>query len=732
MPYTVFPLHPITDGVCGCSEGEACPRPGKHPAIRWGELAPGEQIFGTAGHAIATGVRSGIFVVDTDTSAADALFRAQCTPEELDVYTVRTPKGARHYYFVWPGFPVQGSQGKLLWDGTCDDKGKPIGSNIDVRGDGNLIVMAGSPHVNGGVYAVEKNLPPGPAPAWLLAWDGLVGRSLNLEANAPNAVDVATDEGKRRVALGRVACETFTPGVTGENGSAGLFDLSLRLIRDLELPIDTAHELVATVYNPRCEPPWSPQEIDHKLKDARDKSDRPCGIPSEGWDDKLVAACATAAPTAAPEVTRTVHDPAHRYECAIGDVPNGSPNKTSQGEVLSELFGNPSWKGVLQYDAFQERIVAVDPPIQLPGAEAGAFGDEDLTAIRHWFECLGHKSVTKDAAWDCASAVARANAYHPVREYLAGLEACDGALEELALHGLGLTDRLDLLYIRRFLIAAVRRVLAPGCKVDNMLVLKGLPGLKKSTFVIELFGQEWTSENLTNIEDAKAVGEVMAGKWAVEIPEMKEIMKAGNETVAAFITRRSERFRAAYARGNARDRLRSCVLVGSTNEKDLLRNASGADARRLWIVEPVGRIDVDWIRANRDRVWGEAVALAESGEIHWLEGEDEIEHLARGKERYEERDPWHDQIAGYCAGRTTVRVEDVWKALGGTDDKRDQRVTRRITDTLRRLGCSNGLSGQTRVRVWIVPEDLTGGEVSKEEAARRGSEDAIKVLLKPN
>lgn len=738
MPYTVFPLFAFKRdeegrATCSCSEGPACERPGKHPAVMYSRLEAGEQILGPAGHAIATGARSGVFVVDSDTAEGEARFVERCAPEDLNTYTIRTPRGLRHRYYACPNFPIANSQGTLLATGELDEDGKPKRSGLDVRGEGGFVVMAGSPHENGGVYEVELNVPPRPAPAWLLEEDVIRGRDVAAGGNAPTPVDIESDEGKRRIAMAREACETHPAQADGSGGTP-FYTLALHLVRTLELPLETAAELVYEIYNPRCTDadgspwPWSPDDIAHKLIQARDKSDRPTGILSEGWADRVAAACSV--PTPAPEVSRRrTPTPEHRYDTSIGDVCNVNPRKTHQAEVTAILFGHESWNGVLQYDTFRDRVFAVDPPIALPGLEKGEIHEDDITAIVHWFACAGGIAVSSDMAYKAACAVAKANAFHPLREYLDGLgSGAAGAIDGLcdAMH---LTDPFDRMYVRRFLIAAVRRVLVPGCKVDNMLVLYSPPGFKKSTFVLSLFGQEWTSENLTNIEDSKAVGEVMAGKWAIELAEMRDIMRAGNETVAAFITRRTERFRAAYARGNARDVPRSCVLVGSTNETELLRNATGADARRFWIVDITKEIDVAWIEANRDAVWREALALAQFGERHWLEGAEKEIHAERMK-KWEEEDASHDDVRTYCIGRETVRVADVWKYMGGTADRFDGRAKRRIADTLKRLKCQPGFKGKHRVRVWYVPEDLTGGELPPEEATKRASEEVAIKLMK--
>lgn len=728
---TLFRLWAVRpDGTCGCNEA-GCTRAGKHPAYPYGRLESGEQVFGNAGHGLVTGYKSGIFVVDTDGPEADARFieawYADENAPELDTFQTKTPSGGFHYHFEYPGFPVRTSQGEFLrTPEEAAAKPKAKSSKIDIRGDVNgYVVLPGSPHVSGGEYKLVNNAKPMKAPAWLLEWPGL--RGSNTTASSASLVpvipvDVETDEGKRRIELAREACMTMEAAVSGENGSLSLWNVAMHLVRELELPLNVAQSLIQESYNPRCEPPWSPKEIEHKLENARDRSDR---LPGLVPDNLLDDAANKPIKFVGPKPDRRTHNPAHVYECAIGDIPNGA-RKCTQGEVLSELFGNPSWQGVLQHDEFRDRVFAVDPPIELKGAQRGELNDADIVAVRHWFECMGQKSVPKDMAWDCVSAVARKNSFHPLREYLNSLPPVAGAIERLSRDAMGLSDPFDQMYVRRFLVAAVRRAFEPGCKVDNMLVLKGAPGLKKSTFVLALFGEEWTSENLTNIEDAKAVGEVLNGKWAIEVAEMKDIMRAGNETVAAFITRRSERFRTAYARGNAVDFKRTAVLVGSTNEDEILRNSTGADARRFWIVEPnadvAGKIDIGWIEKHRDQIWGEAVALARAGERHWLEGDEETRHYDRMK-RFEDRDACHDDVELYCIGRDFVRAVDIWKQVYGTSVKKvaDPRELKAITNTLRRLGCKTGQKGAHRTRGWFVPEALKNSPVPENEAVRRAT-----------
>lgn len=718
MPYTVFPLHALTlDGSCACYEGAACNRPGKHPAIKWGDLSPGAQVRGPAGHGIVTGWKSGVFVVDTDGPEAEAAYVA-AHPEGLDTFTVATPSGGKHRYYAWPGFPVKNSIGELA-------------PKVDVRGDGGFVVAPGSPHRSGRSYTVEKNAPVATAPAWLVAWPGLKGRA-TVEGEGtwrPFPVDLSTKLGQTRLGMGREACETLPASVQGESGSAALWHLSLRLVRDLELPLEAAAELVATVYNPRCDPPWAPHEIAHKLEDARDKSDRMPGDVTPIDLGRVVEH-----ETKETSKRRKAKTPGHRYPVSLASVSAMTPGKTTCGKVLDILSNVPDWEGVLAYDEFRDRITAVDPPIKLE-AERTCFAERDVTSVRKWFEVAAGLVVAKDVAWDAVIGVAHENKFHPVREYLSGLPA--GNPDDLA-HAarmfFGSSDALDATLVRKFMVGAVRRVLNPGEKLDTMLVLVGDQGAFKSSFVGALFGDEFTSEDLADLKSKDAmIG--LAGKWAIEVAELDKILRQDCETVKAFISRRVDPYRAPYERVST-DHPRQCVYVGTTNKDDFLRDPTGE--RRYWIVDlrktGCGTADLEAVAKWRDRLWASAYAVAllpKKDEPHWLTA-DEAATLRARASFYKGEDGWHDAITTYCTGRDFVTVDGVFKALGGSTDKLDRKQTNRITDILRELGCHKDVKGPERARVrgWRVSEDLRRAEVPPDEANRRAGADIVSDIMK--
>jgi putative DNA primase/helicase len=362
---------------------------------------------------------------------------------------------------------------------------------------------------------------------------------------------------------------------------------------------------------------------------------------------------------------------------------------------------------VLQYDEFRDRIYAVDPPIRLD-AERGGISDTDVIRVRSWFELVAGFTLSKDQAWDSIISAAKRNTYHPVREWLEGLAHTPGEfLDNAAAFMFGKADTLTATYVRKFLVGAVRRVLEPGTKMDTMLVLAGLQGAGKSTFVRTLFGEEWSSEDMPALDSKDAI-EVLRGKWGIEVAELDKVLRADPETTKAFISRRVDTFRPSYGR-SPEDRPRACVFVGTSNRDDFLKDATGS--RRYWVVQ-CDAPNLEWIKANRGALFAAALDLARRGEQHWLTSDEEAQRNERAT-TWEERDAWHEAIEDFLRGKETVTSEEVFKSLGGMREGFDRKALLRITDTLRRLGCEKTTlnDGERRIRKWVVPEALKGAKV---------------------
>lgn len=257
-----------------------------------------------------------------------------------------------------------------------------------------------------------------------------------------------------------------------------------------------------------------------------------------------------------------------------------------------QLVG-PIWRlsdpinGDLWSDAHDDAIRSIIEAPKRQGGYALKVSDRDLSAA--------------------VNLVARGHSFHPVREYLGGLE-WDGVerLDTLFIRFLGAEDNAYTRNISRLtLTAAVTRVFEPGHKYDFALILEGVQGKRKSTF-IEILARHWFAELNGNFHDRKEMVEKMQGSWICELPELQGFGKAEVQDIKAFISARKDKVRLAYER-RAKEFDRQSIMMGSTNDRRYLRDETGG--RRFWpVVCAVASIDTDGLLAEVDQVWAEATA----------------------------------------------------------------------------------------------------------------------------
>lgn len=204
--------------------------------------------------------------------------------------------------------------------------------------------------------------------------------------------------------------------------------------------------------------------------------------------------------------------------------------------------------------------------------------------------------------------VSHLHAFHPIRDYLNSV-TWDGKprCATLFIDYLGAEDNP---YHREaalmWLLGAVTRVFEPGHKFDFVPILEGAQGVRKSTF-FRILAKHWFAELEGDFHDAKGMVEKMQGAWIIELPELQGFSKAEVTTIKGFISRQTDIVRMAYAR-HAQEFDRQCVMGGTTNELDYLRDATGG--RRMWPVScTVVEIDTDRLAREVDQLWAEAYVM---------------------------------------------------------------------------------------------------------------------------
>lgn len=311
--------------------------------------------------------------------------------------------------------------------------------------------------------------------------------------------------------------------------------------------------------------------------------------------------------------------------------------------------------GIFWLDEFANQILlSRDPP--WTGGNRDEFTDQDACELASWLQHPDQykMAVNEKIAVAAVGIVARRHRRHPPREFLRSLR-WDGTprVERVLCEIFGAEDRA---YTRGaskcWLVSAVARILhfdpampSVGAQVDFMLVLEGGQGKKKTSTVRALFGAPWYVETHES-PSHKDFYQVIRGAWCVEIAELESFRGAEVNAVKAAVTRRVDKYRAPYERV-PRSWRRECVFVGTTNQSEYLRDASGG--RRFLPVTSMQEAVIDYERAlaDREQIWAEAVAMLDGGFEFWRLPDEVTEEQDK---RYIE-DSWEGLIRRWLLGK---------------------------------------------------------------------------------
>lgn len=169
--------------------------------------------------------------------------------------------------------------------------------------------------------------------------------------------------------------------------------------------------------------------------------------------------------------------------------------------------------------------------------------------------------------------------FHPVKKWLECLPEWDKKerIKTVLPSFFGcVDDEYTYQVFKKFMTAAVFRVMTPGCKWDYVPILCGKQGIMKSMFIRRLaYNEEWFSDNflLSNVDNKQNI-EQLFGNWIIEISELSGISKTDVAKLKSYITTRQDTVRLAY-RSDPETFKRQCVFFGTTNEKEFLIDQTG-------------------------------------------------------------------------------------------------------------------------------------------------------------
>nr|DAD69036.1 MAG TPA: virulence associated protein E [Siphoviridae sp. ctFiA6] len=292
---------------------------------------------------------------------------------------------------------------------------------------------------------------------------------------------------------------------------------------------------------------------------------------------------------------------------------NGAVEKTI-GNISLILDNDPLLKDKIALDEFACRGVALGALPWNSEEEKRQWNDTDDAGLRWYLESV-YGITGKDKIYDATALCAHKHAFNSVKDYLTGL-SWDGVqrLENLFIDYFGAENSLYIKAVaKKSFVAAVTRVMQPGTKFDNMVIISGAQGIGKSTFFATL-GGDWFSDSLMTFE-GKEAAELIQGRWIVEVGELSGMSKSETNTVKQFLSKTDDIYREAYGRRTAQFP-RKCVFFGTTNDSEYLRDPTGG--RRFWPVdaEPsrVTKSVFNDLPKERDQIWAEAYFYWQLGE----------------------------------------------------------------------------------------------------------------------
>lgn len=314
----------------------------------------------------------------------------------------------------------------------------------------------------------------------------------------------------------------------------------------------------------------------------------------------------------------------------------GTPCATLDNCVLT-LERSPEFAGNIWYDTFLAKVLhRWNTDIDTEWAD-----HNDISLALHLQRVTGIPRVTSRMAGEAVVAYAMREKRNCAYDWLDALVwDMKPRLRSLATLGFGTTgSEYEVAVCRNLILSMVKRIFEPGCKSDYMPIFEGPQGVGKSR-ALGIIGGAWFAESHESVTSKDFYG-VLQGKWLIEIAEMHAFKQADVDKIKGIVSCAVDRYRVPYGRHTA-DHARQCSFAGTTNRDDWNRDDTGA--RRFWPIK-CGRIDHDWLIANREQLFAEAVSFVrDNDEAHWIVPEDEA--LTQQNDRRHE-DTWELMFEQY-------------------------------------------------------------------------------------
>jgi predicted P-loop ATPase len=326
-------------------------------------------------------------------------------------------------------------------------------------------------------------------------------------------------------------------------------------------------------------------------------------------------------------------------ECLANGKPKSSMHNarlaiTALGIVCSrDLFHNKTLFG-FRDDNVKHELQSI----------VGEVSDDGIIALRLLMSDRFGFDLEDKATRDAVKSLAQQHCFNPVCDLIDKAEAeWDGVerLDRMAVDYFNCEDtKLNSAFMRKAMIALVKRAREPGCKFDTIIVLESAEGFNKSTAWRILAGDENFSDERILGSNAREVQEQLSEVWIHENADLAGLKKTEVESVKAYASRTTDIARAAFAHFVVKQP-RHSIEVGTTNSSEYLQSQTGN--RRFWPMTVTKSIDIEKLKRDRMQLIGEAAVYQTGGESVVLDetmwGDASVE-----QEQRRMKDPWEDML----------------------------------------------------------------------------------------
>lgn len=492
--------------------------------------------------------------------------------------------------------------------------------------------------------------------------------------------------------------------IEGENGDKQTFEVACKG-RDLGLHPHTTFECMCKNYNERCDPPWDLDDLRDKVKNAYRYAQNDKGIlhPKADFIPLVIK-------------KEDIYPHTSRTGELLRDLHNVCNIIVEEGSALVGLFG---------YNLMTHRIEFVRAaPWHKNRKRICEIDDYDVIQMKAYISRYGPFEPSTILMREAIMVIAKMQEFHPVKDYLHNVK-WDGK-HRTSTWLIDYAGAENNEYVKavsqKLLVAMVARIFEPGYKFDNMCILEGPQGLKKSMLWEALAGEYYMAKSLDTQNKDFLVSAMTS--WVVEIADMATNRHSDVEHIKAFLSTRVDDIRMPYAH-YSRPIPRQFIITGTKNldtEKlsGYLSDITGN--RRFWIIpvkgirnkDGVSIIDIQGFKDVRDQLFAEAYVLYQKNFKVYFDDVEIIQMAEEIQESRMGRDPWFDRINEWVLrhnikDREVVTTMDVFcECLGGQSHHCGFVDQKRIGQILKLLNFKYGSywdnTLKTNVRGYKLPD----------------------------